>query len=552
MNTIFLQLALVLSIVSVLGFIVHKLRIPLVVAYLLSGVVLSLISIFDVTHSLVLNTLPEIGIAFVLFLIGMELDLREIKSLGIPIIVSALGQIAISTVAGYFIASLLGFGQMESVYLGLGLSFSSTVVVIKMLLEKRELGSLYGKLSLGILLVEDLIAVIVLMMVSVGSSSLNLGFQSSLPIITLVVKALGLFLLTFILSKYVLEKIFDLVAKSTELLFFTAITWCFVFTSVAVLSGFSVVIGAFLAGVALAASPYHIQIQGKIKPLRDFFLTLFFVYLGTQVRLADLVTAWPSVLVFTVFAVLFKPLIYALILGIFGFRKHTLFQSALNLSQISEFSLLVLLIGVQFGLASPLALSVMAAVAVISIILSSIFISMSRQIYKFLSPVLPLFERRGKIHLLESKIENQFEDHIILIGAHRVGGPVVRYLKKTDIPFVVMDFNPTIVKKLRDDGVNVLYGDIGDPEVLDWLQIEKAKLIISTASDMQDNQLLIEECIRRKTRATIVVRTDEPNHQKTLRDLGAHYVILPEKVSGTYLVNQLKTHWPRAHFAGLG
>jgi hypothetical protein len=239
-------------------------------------------------------------------------------------------------------------------------------------------------------------------------------------------------------------------------------------------------------------------------------------------------------------------------LGIFGFRKHTLFQSALNLSQISEFSLLVLLIGVQFGLASPLALSVMAAVAVISIILSSIFISMSRKIYKFLSPLLFLFERKGKIHLLESKPENQFEDHIVLIGAHRVGGPVVKYLKNSGIPFVVMDFNPTIVKKLRDEGVNVLYGDIGDPEVLDWLQIEKAKLIISTASDMQDNELLIEECIRRKTKATIVVRTDEPNHQKTLRDLGAHYVILPEKVSGTYLVNQLKTHWPRPHFSGLG
>jgi Kef-type K+ transport system membrane component KefB len=551
MNTLFLQLAVVLSLVSILGFIAHKLKLPLVVAYLLSGVVLSVLSIFDVTHSLVLNTLPEIGIAFVLFLIGMELDLREIKSLGAPIVFSALGQIIISTFLGFFIAQGLGFGRIESVYLGLGLSFSSTVVVIKMLLEKRDLSSLYGKLSIGVLLVEDLVAVVVLMMVSVGSSALNLGFQASIPIITLVVKAIGLFILTFVLSKYVLEKIFDVVAKSTELLFFTAITWCFVFTSLAVVSGFSVVIGAFLAGVALASSPYHIQIQGKIKPLRDFFLTLFFVYLGTQVRVSDLITALPAIVVFTLFAILFKPLIYASILGIFGFRKHTIFQTSLNLSQISEFSLIVLLVGVQYGLASPLSLSVMATVAVVSIIFSSIFIAHSRNLYKFFSPLLQVFERKTKIHLLESKIEGQFDEHVIVIGAHRLGGPVVRYLQKTDIPFVVMDFNPTIVSKLRADGVNVLYGDIGDPEVLEGLQIEKAKLIISTASDMQDNELLLEECIRRKTKATIVVRTDEAGRLKTLKEMGAHYVILPEKVSGTHLVNQMKTYWPRVHFSGL-
>ncbi len=551
MDNVFIQLAIVLSLSSILGFIVLKLKLPLVVAYLLSGVLLSFLSVFDLTHSLVLHVLPEIGIAFVLFLIGMELDLREIKSLGIPIIFSALGQIIISTFVGFFIATSLGFENAESLFLGLGLAFSSTVVVIKMLLEKRDLASLYGKLSVGILLIEDLIAVVVLMMVSVGSSAFSLGLQQSLPLFTLVLKAAGLFVLTFVLSKYVLEKVFDSVAKSVELLFFTAITWCFVFTSLAVVSGFSVVIGSFLAGVALATSPYHLQIQGKIKPLRDFFLTLFFVYLGTQVNVNDLLTAWPAIIVFTLFALVAKPLIYLFILSVFGFRKHTLFQTSLNLSQISEFSLILLLVGVQYRLASPLALSLMAAVAVLSIILSSIFISISKRIYKFFTPTLGLFERKKTIHLLESKIENGFQEHIIIIGAHRVGGPVVNYLKKTSIPFIVMDFNPAVVKKLRDKGVNVLYGDIGDPEILDNLQIEKAKLIISTASDLQDNELLLEECARRKTKAVIAVRAEDAAHGKALRALGADYVLMPEKVSGVFLVNQLKTHWPRAHFAGL-
>ena len=278
MTDVFSQLAVVLLLSSLFGFIVLRFKLPLVVAYLLTGICLSFAVLFDPTHSAVLEILPELGVAFVLFLIGMELDLREIKLLGKPILLSSIGQVIVSTMLGFLIARALGFETTESIYLGLGLSFSSTVVVVKMLLEKRDLNSLYGKLSIGILLVEDLVAIVALMLLTVGSSFLNLGLQESLPLLVLIFKAIGLFLLTFVISKYVLAGIFNAVAKSVELLFLTAITWCFIFTSIAILSGFSVVIGAFLAGVALASSPYHLQIQGKIKHLRDFFVTLFFVF----------------------------------------------------------------------------------------------------------------------------------------------------------------------------------------------------------------------------------------------------------------------------------
>lgn len=551
MDNVFYQLSTVLLLSSLFGFVVYRLKLPLVIAYLSAGVFLAFLSLSDITNSQVFHVLPEMGIAFVLFLIGMELDLGEIKSLGAPILISALGQVLFTSLAGFFVASALGFNNTESVYLGLGLSFSSTVVVVKMLLEKRDLRSLYGKLSVGILLVEDLIAIIVLMIVSVDSSDLSLGLQSSLPFLTLLIKIITLFVLTFVLSRFVLEKVFDAVAKSTELLFFTAITWCFLFTSIAVFSGFSTVIGAFLAGVALATSPYHIQIQGKIKPLRDFFLTLFFVYLGTQVSVFDLKTGWIAVGAFTLFALVIKPIIYLILLSFFGFRKHTLFLTSLNLSQISEFSLIVLLVGVQYSLVSPQALSVIAATGVCSIILSSVLISSSKRTYKLFDPILKFFEHKGRIHNIEAISEGMFDDHIIIIGAQRIGGPIVNYLSKTNIPFLVMDFNPTVVRELREKGVKVVYGDISDPEVLDSIQIEKAKLIISTASDVQDNQLLLEECVRRKTKATILVRAEEADHGEKLKRMGAHYIIMPEKVSGIFLVNQLKTHWPTPHFSGL-
>lgn len=555
MDNILVQLALILSLSCVLGFVVHRLKLPLVVAYLLTGVLISVLvsagSSAGISHLNVLTILPEIGVAFVLFLIGMELDVSEIRALGKPIIIASLGQITISSIAGYAIAGALGFPRAESILLGLGLSFSSTVVVVKLLLEKRDLVSLYGKLSIGILLLEDFVAIITLMVISVGSSALNLGLTHSWPILALVLKALGLFGLTFVLSKYVLGRIFDAVAKSTELLFLTAITWCFLFTTLAILSGFSVVIGAFLAGVALASSPYHFQIQGKVKPLRDFFVTLFFVYLGSQARVEDILTSIPAILAFLAYASIAKPLIFMLILGMFGFRKHTLFQTALNLSQISEFSLVLMLVGVRLGLTSPAGLSIIAAVAVVSIICSSILITYSKRIYKLFQPFLPFFEQTKNVHYLEIKDEDELDEHVVVIGAHRVGGPVVTFLRRQKIPFIVMDFNPRVLEELHSKGVKVIYGDVGDPEILDSLQLEKAKLIISTATDMTDNEILLEECKRRKVRAKVVSRALDEDHAKALKDLGADYVILPEQVSGDFLVSQLRSHWPEIKFVGL-
>lgn len=549
MDNIFLQLALVLSLSCVFGFFAQKFKLPLIVSYLLCGVVISSLLLFNApTSHGIFTFLPEIGIAFVLFLIGMELDLREIKNLGFPIILSTLVQVIISSIAGFTIASFLGFPQMQSLYLGIGLSFSSTIVVIKLLLEKRDLTSLYGKLAVGILLLEDIIAVVILMMISVGSSVFNLGLQQSLPFITLILKAGGLFLLTYLLSRFVLAKLFKAAAASVELLFLTALTWCFAFTSLCLIAGFSTVIGAFLSGVALASSPYRLQIQGRIKPLRDFFVTLFFIYLGLQLKVNDILPNIGTISLFSLYALIFKPLIFLLVLGIFGFRKHTLFQTALSLTSISEFSLVIMLEGVNHGYVSTISLSIMASVTVASIIFSSIAITYSKIIYKFFLPVMSFFEHKSKIHYLENKIFNKLEDHVIVIGAHRLGGPIVKFLKKEKIPFLVLDFNPHIIEELSYQGIYAIYGDIGDPEIIENLQLEAAKLIISTATDISDNEILLAECKRRKVTAKLVARAQETDQIEILKKMGADYVIVPETVSGDFMAHQLKNSWPQVHF----
>jgi Kef-type K+ transport system membrane component KefB len=548
MDNIFYQLALVLILASALGVIVFRLKLPLVVAYLVAGLLLSLLRIFDLGHSPVFEVLPEIGIAFVLFLIGMELKLNELKVLGKPIFTAAVGQILLTTLLGFGLARLLGFDNSAGFYLGVGLAFSSTVVVIKMLSENRDLSSLYGKLSIGMLLVEDLVAIIILMLISVGSSAFDMGLQSSFPILMLVLKAVGLFLLTFVLSKFVLNKAFEFTARSVELLYITAMAWCFAFTSLAVAAGFSIEIGAFLAGVALASSPYHLQIQAKIKPMRDFFIALFFIYLGSTAQFTDLAKSLPIIILFTLYALAVKPLIYAFLLSRFGFKKHTIFQTALYLSQISEFSLIVLMVGVNSNLVDPIAISIMAAVAVLSITISSITISYNKVLYKLTGPLMGKMEKKGRNHYFEHNKKNTLTDHIIVIGAHRVGSPIIKYLQSHDIPFVAMDFNPSIVRELVDQGAEAVYGDIGDPDIIEELHIETAKLIICTASDFSDNQLLLNIIKEKNDKAKVVLRAVDTEHAKILKELGADYVLLPEKVSGDYIVHQIKHYWPDVNF----
>jgi Kef-type K+ transport system membrane component KefB len=546
MNDIFAQLAAVLGLSALFGYFVYRFKLPLLVAYLLVGVAISAATAFQFKNSLV-APLPYIGIAFVLFLIGMELDFREIKAFGKTILITCLSQVLITAIAGVTLANLFGFKGLEAQYLGLGLSFSSTVVVVKMLLERKDLTSLYGKLAIGITLIEDIAALVVLMYLSVSDTTFILSSQESLLLGSVIVKALLLTLTAIFFSKFILTRIFKAISSSAELIFLTALTWCFVYIALAMSLGFSIVIGAFLAGLALASSPFHYHISGKVKPLRDFFLVIFFVYLGSQVGFVSALNNLTLIICFTVYALLVKPIIFMLILGTFGFRKHTIFQTAISLSQISEFSLIILILGVDKKIVSESALSVMALTVTFTIICSSIIIANSKRIYHLLRPVLGFFERKNKFNKLEDRVEEPMEDHVVLIGANRVGGPIVDFLKKQEIPFLVLDFDPKVVERLNRRGIKAIYGDLGDTELLDSLNLESAKLIISTASDLADNKLLLSELKRKRSLAKVVVRVSDDSEISELKRRGADYVIFPEDVSADFLVNQLKHHWPNVN-----
>lgn len=548
MNNIFIQLAVILGLASFFGYLIRLLKLPLLIAYLFVGLLLAASAAFDIKASQALSFLPEIGVAFMLFLVGMELDLREIESLGKPIIIAGVLQIFITSIIGSIFAKYFGFNPLESWYLGIGLSFSSTVLVVKLLLDKKDLTSLYGKLSLGILLLEDLLAVIILLILSASGSILSLSSTNQLPLLLFVLKVVGLFSLAYLLNRFILSRIFTAVSQSSELLFLTALAWCFIFISFSEMLGFSVLIGAFLAGVALASSPYHLHIQGKVKPLRDFFVALFFVYLGTQVNFTYLQTTYPLIIIFTVYSLLVKPAIFLLLFGIFGFRKHTMFQTAINLSQVSEFSLILVVVGVEKALVSPAALTVIAFSGVLTMLISSLMITHAKRIYKWVVREVSFFERKNYRHYMENVQSDSLSGHVILIGAHQVGGEVVKLLKKEKVPQIVLDFNPHLVQSLLQLHIPVVYGDMGDPDVLDALNLKDARIVISTAPNFDDNRLLLEEIKNKRLNLPIILRAESVQEADQLYKEGADYVMVPEILAGDSLVEKLKEHLSGKYF----
>lgn len=538
MNNIFIQLAVILSLSSALGLFVYKFKLPLLIAYLCAGLLLSALTTIDISKSSALSFLPDIGIAFVLFLVGMELDLREIKNYGKQILTAGILQVIISSVLGTFIAQSFGIPTKEAIILGIGLSFSSTLVVVKLLLDRKDLGSLYGKLSLGILLLEDLLAVIILLGMS---SSTSLSLSNTLPVSIFFIKVLSLFASAFLLNKYLLSYVFKIVSDSPELLFLTALAWCFSFITLASMLGFSVLIGAFLAGVVLASSPYHFHIQGKVKPMRDFFLALFFVYLGTRVNFSHILNIYPLIFIFSAYAVLIKPLIYLLILGIFGFRKHTMFKTSINLSQVSEFSLIIMMVALNLGLVSEQSLTVIALSSALSFVVSSLMISQSGKIYKQVQVLVAFFERKKQT--FESQdVENKLTGHVVIIGAHRVGGEIVRFLKKDGQSLVVLDYNPKQVELLLAQDIPVIYGDMLDPDILDILNLEEAKMVISTSPDPEGNKALLEDLKLRHINTPVIVRSETVKEAQRLYKAGADFVIIPDILAGDLLLEMLKLH----------
>ncbi|MEK7112445.1 MAG: cation:proton antiporter family protein, partial [Patescibacteria group bacterium] len=425
------------------------------------------------------------------------------------------------------------------IYIAVALTFSSTIIVVKLLSEKGDIGSLYGKIAVGFLLVQDFVAILILMFLAgLGGGEATLG-----QFLAIGVKAVVLFAAVWFLSKKILPSLFDkFVTSSPEMLFVGSIAWALgIAALVGGPLGFSYEIGGFLAGLALSNLPEHLGIASKTRPLRDFFLTIFFLTLGTQLLVSNVGAVITPAIIFSLFVLIGNPLIVLAIMGAMRYKKRTSFLASVTVAQISEFSFILMAMGLFLGHVSGTEVAVVILVGVITMTVSTYLILGSDRIYLKLKSFLSLFERKNTHEqaLLEEKI---YSDHIVLIGCDKMGRSLAAFFKRKGLLYLVVDYNPKVFANLSAERIPVLLGDVDDPEIKELARMDKARMVISTISNPKDN-LSVLEYIRNLSRKPMVI-TKAETKQDALRqyEAGASFVLLPEVIAGEYLRHIFVSH----------
>ncbi len=537
----FLELSALLVLATGLGICAKLLKQPLIIAYILAGILISTLGIFRQVDKSLFELLSNLGIAFLLFLVGIELKFEDLKYVGRTAVLTGLGQIVFTTVIGFILVAALGFSTLSSLYIAFAITFSSTVIIIKLLTEKNNLQSLHGKIAVGFLLVQDVVAIFALMILS------GLGHQSvsALLILGTVAKGAVLAGTAYLASRYFLKFLFRLTSASLELLFVSALAWAFLMAALAGLFGFSTAIGAFLAGLAIASSPYRIQISARVKPIRDFFIVIFFILLGASMSLGAAGVGVFNVIAISLFVLFGGPLIVFAIMLTLGFRNRTAFLASITVAQVSEFSLILMTLGLTLGYVTADMVALVSAVAIVTIALSSYLILYGEEIYRRLcGPISRIFpERQHDPYVLNRK---DLKDHVILVGAEQMGWDILQFLKtkvRDKAQIVVVDFNPEIIKTLTASGYNAVFGDISDPEVLEELELEHAKLIVVTDVNVDDSHHLIKFAKSKDYKGPVLGASYWIHDAVKLYELGADYVVVPETLGGKHVAKILGEHW---------
>ena len=512
-------------------------RQPLLLAYLAGGFALGPLGFGFIQSAESISAISELGLIFLLFMIGLEIDLKKIASAGRSITLTALVQILGGIGLGMIFFRLCGFalggGKWDALYLAVAAALSSTVIVVKMLYDKEELDTLTGRITLGVLVLQDL-AVILFLAIQPNLGNLAPGLLFlSLVRVTVLVAA------TFAVSRYVLPAIFRGVARVPELMQVGAIAWCFLIGEFGQQLHLSREMGALVAGVALSTFPYALDVTAKVISLRDFFVTLFFVAIGMQIplptgSLIGWVLTFAAFVVITRAATVFTPL-YFMRQGL-----RTSIIPALNLCQVSEFSLVVLALGAQAAhLASPATRGIVALAFTLLAVVSTFGMAKSDGLARALIPWLKNFGFRDLDHVpVDADTVGAAQDHgarIIFVGFFRTASSLLEELQRRDPELVaevaVVDFSPVARDGLLKRHVPVIYGDVSHRDTLVHAGVDKAEVLVSTVPDSllkgTTNARLVRLLRDLNPTAKIIGTCDVLAQARELLDAGADYVNVP-------------------------
>jgi Kef-type K+ transport system membrane component KefB/voltage-gated potassium channel Kch len=524
MDTVFAGLSLIIVIGAAVALLMRLIGQPLIIGHIITGIIVGPAVLHLIKSPDALALFSDLGIALLLFIIGLGLNPQIIKEVGKTATYVALFQVGAVTGLGWVIGTSLGLSSTSAAFLGASLAFSSTIIILKMLSDKREQSRLYGKIAISVSLVQDLVAIALVVLTSAGNSD-SLAIGST---ITLAVKGGFLVFIIYWVSNQVMPLFHRFISGSQEFLFLFAIAWGLGSAALFQKIGLSSEIGALLAGICLATQPYAQEIAARLRPLRDFFVIVFFIALGANLNLNDIGSNLGIIIISALVVVIAKPLFSMAILGYLGYTKRTSFKSSVALAQVSEFSIVLVLIAKDRGLISTSLVTTITFIALCSIAASSYLILFSDKIFNKLEGFLDIFERKKTQP--EQAIPGNYE--LVLFGYQKGGHEFVKVFKQLSKNFVVIDYDPEIIDILEERKVRHIYGDVTDLELLEEANIHKAKLIVSTITDMEATQFLLNFLERKKSSAVVIAQADNPKEASKLYEHGASYVILPHFIGG--------------------
>ncbi len=508
------------------GVLVKRIKFPALLGYVIVGIVANMWP-KEGLDTTIIHSLGSVGVMLLLFLIGLEMRVHDLMVSGLKVSLLTFFQL-LGFISLLYL--LIGYGTTSGFYIALPLIFSSTILCVKWLQERKDLNSAFGKLAVGILLFQDIGAVLLLVLIG-GNGGVG----------QVIIRTIGAFVLSVLGGGVLIKYLHKVLRLNAEEIVMVGLSWCFLSAILAgKVFGLSMEIGGFLAGLSLSGFVEREHLGTKLKFLKEFFLTVFFVNLGMSFVISTSVV-WVGIQ-YGLMVIFVKIIITYIFARLFGNGSRVSFLLGIGMAQISEFGLILVSLLVHKGYLSDDLAGVVSVAALMTMGTSAVLFKWADKLYLLLKPLLNKFSG-GASQQNGDKREGEFEDHIVLIGCHRMGRSMVTNLKKSQRSnLVVVDFDNEVLVKMQEQGIRTVFADIGDADAYEVLNLKKAKLIISTVKDLNDNLTLLEYLKTHKLYTPIVVDAETKEDAQTLYKYGASYVVFPNFVGGLHL-SEVVSRW---------
>ncbi|PTX02283.1 cation:proton antiporter [Pararhodobacter aggregans] len=536
LSFIFFEVSALVMLAAALGLAGLLLRQPLVVSFIAAGILAGPGALGIVQSTEMIAVLGQIAVAVLLFLVGLKLDVKLVRNLGAVAVATGLGQVGFTAIVGFLLCLVMGIDPLSSVYIAVALTFSSTIIIVKLLSDKHEIDSLHGQIALGFLIVQDIFVILAMVVVSAlgfGGGEGETGLQE---ILLLAGGALALMAFVWVFVRWIANPLMALIARSQELLVIFAVGWAAGLAALADVIGLGQELGGLMAGVSLASTPIRDAIGARLAPLRDFLLLFFFIGLGAGLDLSTLGAQVAPAAVLSVFVLVGNPLIVLAILGFMGYRKRTGFLAGLTVAQISEFSLIFMAMGIALGHVDEGAMGLVTLVGLVTIALSVYMITWSHKLYVLCEPFLGVFERSApyRENADSAPAEGEGPD-VVILGLGRFGCRIGQGLKERGLEVLGVDFDPEALKAWRAQGMTAQFGDATDPEFVAHLPLARVRAVISAMPRGRGNVLseadtqpaLLHALKAAGYRGEVAVTVTRGAEADAYRDLGATLVLSP-------------------------